>query len=63
MYNEFATLPPTSVKGDLRSFPAVCRAIIFRLKEFFSFSYVAPFGYDGAPNEGTVKFSIKFGAI
>jgi len=28
-----------------------------------TFSHVEPFGYSNAPNEGTVKFSAKFGTI
>jgi len=28
-------------------------------KKYFPFSYVAPFDYDSAPNEGIVKFSFS----
>jgi len=41
-----------------------CGAIIPLSKEHFPFSQVEPFGYDNAPNEGTITFfSAKFGAI
>ena len=32
-------------------------------KNIVPFSYVELFGYDKAPNEGTVTFLAKFGAI
>jgi len=38
-----------------------CRAIIPLSKEYFPVPQVEPFGYDKAPNEGTVKFWAKFG--
>jgi len=52
-----------SVKGDLRIFHRnVGRLSIFR-ENILPFSHVAPFGYDNAANDGTVKFLAKFEAI
>ena len=61
------TSPPLFLKmgeGRLKYIIAPkCRTIIPLLKEYFPFSYVAPFGYDNAAKEGTVKFLVKFRAI
>jgi len=48
-------------KGRLTCLSPKCRAIIPLSKEYFPVPQVKPFGYDKAPNEGTVKFWAKFG--
>jgi len=42
--------------------PNAGRLSLFQ-KNIFLFSYVTPFGYEKLANEGTIKFSGKFGAI
>jgi len=46
------------------AFSPKCMAITALFgKNIVPFSHVEPFGYDKAPNEGTVTFLAKFGAI
>jgi len=50
-------------KGRLAYLSPKCGVIIPLAKEYFLFSHVELFGYDNAPNESTMQFSAKFGAI
>jgi len=48
-------------KGRLAQFSPKCRVIISLSKEYFPFSQVELFGYDNAPNEGTINFGQNLG--
>jgi len=60
---ESATLPQKWVKGDLHVFHQNVGDYPYLKKNIFPFLNVEPFGYDKTPNEDTVTFWTKFGAI
>jgi len=54
-------LPPKWAKGDLHSFHQNVGWLSLCQKNIFPFSQVELFGYDNAPNEGTINFGQNLG--
>ena len=63
LHNESAMLPRKWVKGDLVYFQQNVVQLSLFQKNIFSFSHVDPFVHEEVPNEGIVKFLVKFGSI
>ena len=61
--NASTTVPQKWVKDDLHFFHQNVARLSLFWQNIFPFSRVQQLGYNNSPNESTVKFSTKFGAI